>query len=817
MARRRRWPSALGRTRVRRLVRLVALVALAVVVVAPTPAAGPAWGAAATAPSGRSSAVTSVSGKASPAKAPATESKPTELPAAVPPKTSDLELLLKTIEDPVARDTFIRQLRAALERERQATAGEATPLRLEGIRFVRIYEDFIAAFQGQLRRVTSDLRQFPRLVRRGVVEFSSRAVLVRLVDFLWKAGVAVAGALLLAWLLGRPARHVRRRLSAPGEPRRFAGKLVGGLTRGALDLLALGVFVLAVFAALSLLRAAPQGAAILLALLWALFLRRLIMVGGTLLFSAEQPELRFLPLSDEGALYWTIWLRRLSGYGVYGYYGVVILRGLGLPAHWANGLLVLYGAGLVLLFITIILQQRREVRDLLMPKEEPSLPAWRTVLLLWNLISVRWDLIAIIYLVLAYALWALNYPHALTLLLRASVLTLLLACLCLLARHFLTRLLGKLFTIRDGVGRRFPGIEQRVNRYIRLLNGIVFTILYVIVAILVFEAWGVDLLGFFFSDLGIRLVLQVFTIALTLAIAAVVIEAANFVVDAVLQPRQRPSGETVEPSQKIKTLAPLARTTLKWSVLGLTLLILMEQVGISITPILAGIGVLGLAVGFGAQTLVKDIITGLFILLEDSVRVGDVVILKGTGGLVENVNLRTIRIRDLAGSVHVIPHSSVEMVTNMTKDFSRYVLDIGVAYRENTDEVVEILKEIGAEMQKDPVYGPDMLEPLEIMGVDRFADSAVIIRARLTTKPIKQWNVGREFNRRMKKVFDERGIEIPFPHQTLYFGQPKEGMPPPLYMEQVSRGFAERTAASGRAAGHARQATAPEADQQEKT
>jgi small conductance mechanosensitive channel len=190
--------------------------------------------------------------------------------------------------------------------------------------------------------------------------------------------------------------------------------------------------------------------------------------------------------------------------------------------------------------------------------------------------------------------------------------------------------------------------------------------------------------------------------------------------------------------------------------------------------------------------LVKDIISGMFIILEDSISVGDVVILKGTGAMVENINLRTIRMRDLSGNVHVIPHSSVDMITNMTKDYSRYLLDVGVAYREDTDQVVEILKAIGAEMQADPEYGQNILEPIEIMGVDRFEDSAVIVRARLTTKPIKQWNIGREFNRRMKKAFDERGIEIPFPHQTLYFGEPKEGTPPPLYMEQVARAFEKR-------------------------
>jgi small conductance mechanosensitive channel len=167
--------------------------------------------------------------------------------------------------------------------------------------------------------------------------------------------------------------------------------------------------------------------------------------------------------------------------------------------------------------------------------------------------------------------------------------------------------------------------------------------------------------------------------------------------------------------------------------------------------------------------------------------VGDVAVFGDKGGLVEAVGLRTVTLRDLAGSVHVIPNSSIETVTNMTKGYSRYVFDVGVAYREDVDEVMEVLREIGVEMQNDPEYGKDILEPLEILGVDQFADSAVIIKARITTKPIRQWAVGREFNRRMKKAFDRRGIEIPFPHRTIYMGEPKEGPAPALQINVQGR------------------------------
>jgi moderate conductance mechanosensitive channel len=244
----------------------------------------------------------------------------------------------------------------------------------------------------------------------------------------------------------------------------------------------------------------------------------------------------------------------------------------------------------------------------------------------------------------------------------------------------------------------------------------------------------------------------------------------------------------MELSKKLKTLVPLTATVIKYGALFAGGLIALHQVGVNITPILAGVGILGLAVGFGAQTLVKDVINGLFILVEDSLSVGDVVNIGSTGGLVEAVNLRTIRLRDLQGSVHIIPNSQVGIITNMTKDYSYYVLDVEVAYREDTDEVVATLQEIDAEMRADPVFVADMLAPIEILGVERFTDSAVVVRARLKTKPIKQWSVGREFNRRLKKLFDARGIEIPFPHRTLYWGQPKRGKAPPLQLQLQNPG-----------------------------
>jgi moderate conductance mechanosensitive channel len=183
----------------------------------------------------------------------------------------------------------------------------------------------------------------------------------------------------------------------------------------------------------------------------------------------------------------------------------------------------------------------------------------------------------------------------------------------------------------------------------------------------------------------------------------------------------------------------------------------------------------GLAVGFGAQSLVQDVIGGFFILLEDQIRVGDVVRVKDKGGLVECIGLRMITLRDFDGSVHYIRNGQIDIVTNMTKGYSNNVFDVQIGYRENVDEVMQILRDIDAELRADPQFKDLILAPIEVLGLDKFAESGVIIRARSKTRPIQQWNVGREFNRRLKRKFDERGIEIPFRHMTLTFAQDKAG------------------------------------------
>ena len=283
------------------------------------------------------------------------------------------------------------------------------------------------------------------------------------------------------------------------------------------------------------------------------------------------------------------------------------------------------------------------------------------------------------------------------------------------------------------------------------------------------------------------------TSGLRVLIISVVMAAGLAIVKRAMNRFQKVYEGTLPTEAQIKratTLTHVIRDVGRVVILAVGGMMILSEVGIDLKPILAAAGLGGLAIGFGAQSLVKDVITGFFILLEDSIRVGDVVEIAGVGGVVEEVKLRTVTLRDLSGNVHVVPNGVIDKVKNMTKVYAFYLFEVGIAYREDVDEVMAVLRDIAEELRRDPQFTEDILEPLEMLGVDQFADSAVIIKCRIKTRPIKQWRVGREMNRRIKKTFDAKGIEIPFPHQTIYWGEPKQGTPPPLYvvgMEQTQQ------------------------------
>lgn len=261
-------------------------------------------------------------------------------------------------------------------------------------------------------------------------------------------------------------------------------------------------------------------------------------------------------------------------------------------------------------------------------------------------------------------------------------------------------------------------------------------------------------------------------ILLILALAGIALQAIHRIIPHLREAVVARQGNR-EHSLRIRTLSRVVRYVLTVIVSVVTGLLILGEFGISVAPILGAAGVVGIAVGFGAQSLVKDYFTGFFLLLENQIRIGDVVEAGGKAGLVEELTLRYLRLRDYSGNVHYIPNGNISIVTNMSLEYAYAVMDVGVAYAADIDRVMEVMRGVGQALRKDPAFAARIVEEIEIAGVEALADSAVVIRCRIRATPLEQWNVRREFLRRVKQAFDLEGIEIPFPHRKLIYSTPE--------------------------------------------
>ncbi|ABN75660.1 mechanosensitive ion channel domain-containing protein [Cereibacter sphaeroides] len=322
---------------------------------------------------------------------------------------------------------------------------------------------------------------------------------------------------------------------------------------------------------------------------------------------------------------------------------------------------------------------------------------------------------------------------------------------------------------------RLPLLERRLNRFVP--QALLVLRLLIVAAVLFFTLHTIGLIDvstWLESQLGRRLIGTLIAVSAILAVAFAIWIALSSWIDY----RLNPAFGHVATSRE-QTLLSLLRNAATIALVVITLMFCLSEIGLNIGPLLASAGVLGLAIGFGAQKLVQDIITGIFIQFENAINVGDVVTVAGTSGVVERLTVRSVSLRDLNGVFHIIPFSSVDMVSNFMRDFSFFVCDMGVAYREDVTQVRAAMFDAFEELRRRPEHAAVILADLEWLGLDSFGDSAVILRARIKTLPGKQWGVGRAYNEILKRIFDERDIEIPFPHQTIYFGQPKQGQIPP--------------------------------------
>lgn len=681
-----------------------------------------------------------------------------QAPATAPATVSveELERLVKTLESEPDRQRLVEELKGLIAVQRGQPAEEPSL----GEVLIGTLSDGAARMSATLTEIGGALLDAGRVgdwLRQSLENSATRDVVVD--GVLRVAAVLVLG--LLAELLMRLLlRNLRRGLVR--RPGGLSWRLGAGLMALLLDLLPVAAFAAASYGSLPFLDPTPSVRLIAIALINAIVISQVLVLLVRFVLHPYDPALRIPRLSDDTAAYLDVWLRRFIWLGIIGYVALETGRLLGLPHSAYVGLLALLGLAIAILMIMVILQNRQVVAGWLKNhREDPQASALSA---LGQRLADTWHVVAILYVIGVYVVWLLRPGAGLEFLLRATIFTLMALALGWLLERGIDRLVHRWFAVSDEMKTRFPDIEERTNRYLPIVLGVIRAAIAVLTLLAVLFIWGFSSFSLLASEPGRQVVFSLLRIIGIVAASLVLWEVGGVALERILR---RATSKGRMPSARVRTMLPVARYIFGM-VLGIVAaLMLLSEIGVEIGPLLAGAGIVGLAVGLGAQTLVKDLIAGFSLLMEDALAVGDVVRIGQHSGVVENMTIRTIRLRGGDGTVQTIPLGGVTIVENMTKDFSFAVIDCAVAYKEDVDKVVAILKSIGSELQQDPNFVADILAPIEIIGLDKFQEFSVLIKARIKTYPIKQWGVMREFNRRLKARFEQEGIEIPFPYRTL--------------------------------------------------
>ena len=500
----------------------------------------------------------------------------------------------------------------------------------------------------------------------------------------------------------------------------------------------------------------------------------LLKAGVRMLFSSRYEGLRLLPISAQEASYWNRWLARLIGMVGYGLMDVVPLVNFYIASTLGQAVGTLIMLLAFIYAVGVVLKNRVRLRDNLnLMSSRSTLTASRVSL---QLFARTWHLFALIYFLMVFVLTLTRPGDALPFVLFATLKTLGAVVVGLLLSAFLTQTIGRRIQLSDDLRRKLPLLEVRLNSYIPNALRVLRTVIVVAVIMVVLDAWGAfNLAAWYASERGANLVGNLISVAVILIVSLGVWLGLASLIEHKLNPE---TGHG-EPSARAKTLLSLFRNALAIAMVTITGMIVLSEIGINIGPLIAGAGVLGLAIGFGAQKLVQDVITGVFIQVENAMNTGDVVTVGGVTGTAERLSIRSVGIRDLSGTYHIVPFSSVDTVSNYMREYGNHVGEYGIGYNESIDEAIEQLQLAFEDLKASEEHGHKLLADLTVAGVTALADSSVNIRVVIKTTPGDQWGVGRAYNRLVKLRFDSAGIEIPFPHTTLYFGETKGGKTPP--------------------------------------
>jgi moderate conductance mechanosensitive channel len=696
-----------------------------------------------------------------PSAAPAATAAPKPAAEPAPVSVDELQRLVDTLQDGTERARLVSELRALIAAQRHTE-----PKKPEGMELLGRLSRQIDAFTGNILTGAAIVIDAPRLVgwareqvydpaaRQRWIEAAAALVLV--------FGAAGLAEWALRWVIARarPKFPVRRRDTR-------AVRALFALLGLVFDLVPVLVFAAIAYGTVAIALDQLTATRITLSVLAVATIeaRLILCLARAVLLPADEGAL-FVTIAAETRNYLYIWVKRFTFWGVYGYAVPEAAWWLGIPGPLYTLMLNLAGLVLALLGIIFLLQNRSAIADWI-GGDGSIVSGWSRVR---RTLADIWQLLAIFYIVGLYAIYALRIEGGFVYVARATALSVVMVVAARFTARSIRGLSRRGFAISPQLKAQFPTLEQRANRYIPILTGLASGALYILAGLTVLQAWEVSAFAWLDSDLARRLGGNLLSIGIIVLIALAVweifasaIERYLGKIDAGGAPRRT----------RIRTLLPLLRTAMLSLIVVMSGLIILSHLGINIAPLLAGAGVVGVAIGFGSQALVKDVITGLFILAEDQLAVGDIVdVGKDHAGVVEAISVRTIRLRDQAGTVHTVPFSEVTTVKNMTRDFAFVVARITISYGEDIDRVVEILREVSAELMEDETLREVILEAFEYLGVDALNENSVVLLVRIRTLPSKQFVVGRAFNRLVKIAFAKHGVASRDPSTMLMLTPP---------------------------------------------
>lgn len=501
---------------------------------------------------------------------------------------------------------------------------------------------------------------------------------------------------------------------------------------------------------------------LVLTVIFAFALLRLVRIILRFILFPRAPLLRLVPLLTEQTIYIQNWVTWYAVIAIFGFIIPEMAKTLKVPMAAISGFRGLVALILVGMTVAVILQKRAFVSTFMrgdLTAAKPNLTLGES-LRLW--FARTWHVLAISYLVIGYFVTMLGPSGGFQTMQQGTVGTI----IVLLAARLVFHLQSRISSVRQ-TNEHVSGIYRPVLKaFIKLAAS-------VLAAAGIAASWGVDVMALVGSAWGQRVIGSTLSISSTIIVLVLTYEFIHRYIERKLNRRDR-DGNVLQADARSLTLLPMLRNFAIVVLVIIAGMVMLSELGIDTTPLLAGAGVLGVALGFGSQSLVKDFLTGVFIIVENSLAVGDVVRLENHEGTVEGMTIRTVRLRDPQGSLHILPFSEITRITNMSKGFAYALMTVGVDYGSDLDTVMRLMSEVGEEMRKDPKYSHLILDAVEVQGVDNFGDSSIDVRCRMKTIGGEQFSVRRGFLLRLKRAFDKAGVQIPYPH-VVYMK--KEEMP----------------------------------------